>query len=152
MSAQHTPGRVKVQHPHAGDRGWEVAFDPGLEQLCQNITEGNARRLVACWNACEGIPTEDLEHYYGDRGGLDAALDQASLRDHTTAVQQRDELLAALRRLSFAALCRDSTMGDPCRLMEVRAELHAANMHATAAIAKATTPAGTGPANNDAHP
>ena len=31
MSAQHTQGRVKVQHPHAGERGWEVAFEPGLD-------------------------------------------------------------------------------------------------------------------------
>ena len=47
MSAKYTQGRVKVQHPHAGERGWEVAFEPGLEQLCQDITEANARRLVA---------------------------------------------------------------------------------------------------------
>ena len=37
--------------------------------------------------------------------------------------KQRDELLAALERLSFAAMCRDSTMGDQCRLIEVMAEL-----------------------------
>lgn len=49
--------------------------------------------------------------------------------------KQRDNLLAALERLSFAALCRDSTMGDQCRLIEVRAELAAANKQAMEAIA-----------------
>lgn len=47
--------------------------------------EMNARRLVACWNACQGVPTEVLE------GGLVA--DQ--LWGHLTA--QRGTLLAALR-------------------------------------------------------
>ena len=51
---------------------------------------------------------------------------------------QRDELLAALRRLSFAAGARDNTMGDPCRLIEVKAELAAADRHAMAVIAKVT--------------
>jgi hypothetical protein len=60
--SKHTLGRVKVQHPHAGERGWEVAFEPGLEQLCQNITEANARRLVACWNALQDFSTEEIEN------------------------------------------------------------------------------------------
>ena len=48
------------------------------------------------------------------------------------------DLLAALERLSFAAECRDNTMGDACRLIEVKAELASANQQARAAIAKAT--------------
>lgn len=62
MSAQHTPGRVKVQHPDAGERGWEVAFEPGLERLCADITEANARRLAACWNALQDFSTEEIEN------------------------------------------------------------------------------------------
>ena len=90
MSAQHTAGRVRVQHPHAGDRGWEVAFEPGLEQLCQDISQANARRLVACWNACEGI--EDPENVIPQlRRANDLVQQLEPLRI------QRDELLAALR-------------------------------------------------------
>lgn len=37
MSAQHTPGQLVVAR------------------------DANARRLVACWNACDGVPTEALE-------------------------------------------------------------------------------------------
>jgi hypothetical protein len=79
-----------VQHPYAGDRGWEVAFEPGLEQLCQDISEANARRLVACWNACEGI--EDPENVIPQlRRANDLVQQLEPLRI------QRDELLAALR-------------------------------------------------------
>jgi hypothetical protein len=49
--------------------------------------------------------------------------------------QQRDALLDAIKRLSFAAACRDNTMGDPIRAMEVRAELMAANKRAREVIA-----------------
>lgn len=48
------------------------------------------------------------------------------------------ELLAALQRLAFAAECRDSTMGDVCNLLAVKAELAAAARHARATIAKIT--------------
>jgi hypothetical protein len=56
------------------------------------------------------------------------------------ACNNYDDLLAALERLSVAAMCRDNTMGDQCRLIEVKAELAAANTQAIAALAKATQP------------
>jgi hypothetical protein len=65
--------------------------------------------------------------------------EQAARSAYQTACElakQRDELLSALERLSFAALCRDSAMGDQCRLIEVRAELDAANAQAIAALGK----------------
>lgn len=45
--------------------------------------EANARRLVACWNACEDVPIELLEEHTAPFSELRA---------------QRDELLAALER------------------------------------------------------
>lgn len=45
-------------------------------------------------------------------------------------------LLASLSRLSFAAMCRDNSSGDPCRLIEVKAELQAANKQASDLISK----------------
>ena len=85
--SKHTHGRLKVQHPFDGPRGWEVAFDPGLEQVCKNVTKKNARRLVACWNACEGVSTELLE-----KAPLDTVLKET--------VAQRDELLDALLKVA----------------------------------------------------
>lgn len=29
--------------------------------ISQAMAEANARRMVACWNACDGISTDDLE-------------------------------------------------------------------------------------------
>jgi hypothetical protein len=112
MSAHHTAGRVRVQHPYPGDRGWEVAFEPGLEQLCQDISQANARRLAACWNACEGLHTESLER---DKPLADQLVD---------ALNQRDELLEALQ-----AIISDGVHCD------VVPHLH---RQAVAAIAKAT--------------
>ena len=46
----------------------------------------NARRLAACWNACEGISTENLEY------GLPV---KELVQQCNEAIQQRDELLDA---------------------------------------------------------
>jgi len=69
------------------------------------------------------------------------APDGASLEEQRANAQliaAAPDLLDALNRLSFAAECRDNTMGDACRLIEVKAELAAAKEQAIAAIAKAT--------------
>jgi hypothetical protein len=49
------------------------------------------------------------------------------------------ELLAALRALTTAAEHRDNTMGDPCRLLECKANLESAAKNARNIIAKATS-------------
>lgn len=90
MSAQHTSGRLKVQHPHAGKRGWEIAFEPGLEQVCQNVTKANAHRLVACWNALEMLSTGKIEAVT-QNGGFPGAVGEL--------IEQRDELLEALKEV-----------------------------------------------------
>lgn len=56
---------------------------------------------------------------------------------HAEMLRFGEEMLAALKRLSSAALARDATMGDPCRLIEVRAELADANRQAMAVLAAA---------------
>lgn len=53
-------------------------------------SESNARRLVACWNACQNIATDAIES-----GSLD--LFQLQL-DRMVLTQQRDELLSIARR------------------------------------------------------
>jgi hypothetical protein len=58
----------------------------------------NAERLKACWNACEGIPTEALEQ--------SANVEQSRADKFFAAgraIQERDELLAALRAWKSAA-------------------------------------------------
>lgn len=50
------------------------------------------------------------------------------------------QMLAALRRLAFAAASRENTMGDPCTLIDCQRELREATEQAREAIAKATQP------------
>lgn len=105
MSAQHTPGRLveDTRGPRADIRsesGRIVAVTYGLgfpktaEGLEKRTKEdrANRRRLVACWNACEGIDTEQLEII------ADAGETFTTVRDRYIA--QRDELLTALSRIA----------------------------------------------------
>ena len=57
------------------------------------LGEANARRIVACVNACEGIPTDDLE---------DTKL-LPMLDSYGVAIQQRDDLQAQVDELLKAA-------------------------------------------------
>lgn len=54
-------------------------------------SESNARRLVACWNACQSITTEAIES-----GSINLFQLQV---DRMVLTQQRDELIGVLERL-----------------------------------------------------
>lgn len=95
----------------------------------------DARRLVACWNACEGLPTAWIE------GGA------ADILEHAKSLKsQRDELLGALTVLK--AQCELMAASDWRKWEELASpeeferwvKSRAAHMavQATAAIAKAT--------------
>lgn len=118
----------------AGRWGIAICADaPG-----DGTSEGNARRIVACVNACAGMTTGEIEQDIAV-GGYSAIVE--CHQAHIVEVErQRDELLAALERLSFAAARRDNTIGDQCNLIEVRAELAAANRQAMSVIALARQP------------
>lgn len=121
---KHSPGPWHVQDNTEEPGGQLLVDSPydGAVAICgvadkepgvARVLHDNARRIVACVNACAGIPTE--------------ALEQGVVR----------EALEALARLSFAAGCRESTMGSPCRLIEVKAELADAAKQACSILAKA---------------
>lgn len=130
--SKHTKGLIYAgceDDPKSGDI---YADDGSLIAECfvngkPKTREANARRLAACWNACNGISTKTLESCYGERGGIDAALDEASLNDHLSAINQRDDLLVALQ-----VLTRD------CKMVDSGIELEPAIRQALTAIAKVT--------------
>jgi len=83
MNTKHTAGRLVIEKGsmfQANDESGKIVAS-GIE------SKANARRLVACWNACEGISTEALEH--GHEVVLTNRIYQALMRD-------RDELIEAL--------------------------------------------------------
>jgi len=91
--------------PNAGshfDSNWHVtdsndtfvAHVLGFNHQTDDQCAANARRIAACVNACAGIRTEDLERYYNAGGGIDEAMEEASLRGHVSAVKERDRFAA----------------------------------------------------------
>ena len=98
MSTIHTPGLLQISEPEGPFDTWlilceaphEVAhvasrFKNGERNKSQE--EANARRLVACWNACEGIDDELL---------ADDCI-RKTREDRDELLKQRDELLEALK-------------------------------------------------------
>jgi hypothetical protein len=89
MSAQHTPGIAEAtgNGVHIGMRCLAIAHMEPQEQRIED-----ARRLVACWNACDGLSTEALETEGSAVMGWTRTASKL-----IRATTQRDELLADLR-------------------------------------------------------
>lgn len=89
--------------------GYEVQQDNG-STICnmsgwknQALTKANARRIVACVNACAGIETHELELMTGDLSIHNQITHPAQKTLTPKATQyrmQRDELLYALRMIT----------------------------------------------------
>lgn len=98
MSIEHTEGRLTAtESQHEPNRfmisvpaGWLFSILHNGEALVEK-QRVNVRRLVACWNALDGLPTELLERYGATRRGIYKGTEELKA--------QRDELLAALQSL-----------------------------------------------------
>ncbi|HHQ4739158.1 hypothetical protein ACK37G_15185 [Aeromonas veronii] len=94
MTIKHTPEPWGFHQDASGDvfiSSAETSFhiaEVGSED--DETVIPDARRIVACVNACRGLPTDELE-----QKGLVAAVGTQLL----DADQQRDELLAALEEV-----------------------------------------------------
>lgn len=97
MSAKHTHGKaipaVSSFPPigpcyAVGIQGTKVAIaiTGKLDEPNADISEANARRIAACWNACEGFSIEELE-------GADL------FKDSIESGNLINELLAALEKI-----------------------------------------------------
>lgn len=95
----YTPGKIYADPTSTS--GWvdiRTTGDDGLRSLpfiaCKHYdAEANARRVVACWNACEGISTEALE-----KENMLPAFDREQDRADR-AERQRDDLLESLEAI-----------------------------------------------------
>ena len=111
MKDKHTPEPWEVTDKRfirqSSGRRHVVARVVGSEEM-----EANARRIVACINACAGIPTEGLEK---TRLGSDVLLEMHKIS------QQRDDLLATLKAVTSIAHCGGlSGMSDGEALIAIR--------------------------------
>lgn len=128
--SKHTPGGVTFKRGQFGSSvfviygkdGFPIAqtisnsSPEGMERARRGEHEANARRLAACWNACEGLSTEHLEQH-GLPGFAQAISDLRA---------QRDELLEALRFIANVTEC--GVTANDCQIHD----------RASAAIRKAT--------------
>lgn len=82
------PGAVVAEHPVPEMSGSDALDYYGGHMVAESVTPSNARRIVACWNACLGLPTDELE-----QKGLASAFSNQLLH----AERQRDVLIELLR-------------------------------------------------------
>ena len=125
MNAKHTPGRLSVDEYPVTLANGDLAhaklsivapskaprylhFSIGMVNFSAEFTglypsdveeaEANARRLVACWNACEGMTTDELEQIARIGGMLGPREDVAKI------AEQRDKLRDALKTFVSATI------------------------------------------------
>ena len=140
MSDKHTPGPW-----HTGGKDGRIVYAAdGFAVADATVFHGrhrakdaaptetqNARRIVACVNACEGVPTAYLE-----KNGL------PSVDEYLTEEKQRDELLKAILELLEAQKQESKERGGPWvfrgisretqrRVYEAHQALHAAIANTT---------------------
>lgn len=70
-----------------------MVADTAMPNLNINDCRANASRIVACVNACKGITNEELE-WIASTGGM-----LGPRQDISMLAEQRDELLASLKRI-----------------------------------------------------
>lgn len=110
MSDKYTPGLLAVNPLQANqictaDGSLEIAVTTVHYSIHTAVS--NARRLAACWNACQGISTEELVDIANAGGMLGPREDIARVAG------QRDELLKAVLDLREAERQESKERGGP---------------------------------------
>lgn len=115
MSAEHTQGRLVADS--------RALFVPGGDGIMAHVeSDADARRLAACWNACEGSDVEDLERLGADF--IKPLIDLIDERDQLKA-QTEDLITVAAHQVqqleAARALLREVLTADDEALAELAA-------------------------------
>lgn len=137
MSTDHTPGKLTAatQSPSFDAIKYEngdAVFRYTIDDDGLHFKPEDARRLVACWNACIGLPTETLEQPDAFwKAKKDEKLHQKwkksrqemgnLQRAHIAKLKQRDDLLAALKLMLQQFTKTPSTLKDSQALANAHA-------------------------------
>jgi len=111
---KHTPGPWNASYAYGGGTAIWIAPETGPAMVLQGA---------------QCLRSDSVKHEQ-------ISVDQLS--ENAALMAASPDLLAALRRISLAAMARDNIMGDACALLAAQAELRDANKQAMEAIAKAT--------------
>ena len=109
MKTEHTPEPWKSIEEQFHGEVMNFIGDKDGGTIGEIYTENDARRIVACVNACAGLPSEVLERYKLGVIGV----------DYKSTKQQRDELLAALER-SLESFEYIAKYGNSCGHSQLR--------------------------------
>ena len=126
--SEHTKGRLKLLAPRwTGDNEAALIIcneagsslgimSPGDPFIGIDESQANARRLVACWNACDGVSTESLESVIPGASILDTQFAESKLE------RGRAELMAVCER-EAAMPCRCAAPHSQCISCAARAAI-----------------------------
>jgi hypothetical protein len=115
-----TPGRLTVGGQEHDDwgliRGGDGKPLATTQMLCRETREilDNAERVVACWNACQGIATDDLEADVVLNVSLDRAVLVNGCRGVLASLEKRISEMKAEDLKEEAAFLRE--LADEIRL------------------------------------
>lgn len=100
MKGQHTQGRLAIS-----EHGDAINEDDGvvIARFYSDFTADELRRAVACWNACNSLPTQTLEVLPGYAAAIAGANNANSALDAARA------LLAEVVQLDYGVV--DSSYG-----------------------------------------
>lgn len=120
---QHTQGQWELDYPDElhifSETGAGIADAFDSDEIQHNERAANMRRIVACVNACKGIPSEVLEDVVGAGEGVTLVMFPKHEREeiYDRAIQQHAELAVLCRELYLAldAVVTDNNHGvtDP---------------------------------------
>jgi hypothetical protein len=107
MSHTHTPEPWSIEQHSPAGLCHIVRHSGATTHIAEVVVKANARRIVACVNACAGIPDDMVSHVvaFGLQGHNKVSEDNSTLRDalQTQAeeaaklIEQRDGLVDALQ-------------------------------------------------------
>jgi hypothetical protein len=127
----HTEGKLEVVTDCPGECCWHIQKVGNTDKFNRltslEMGEEDARRLVACWNACEKFSTEDIERanegYPQGRDRIELILDLTEARKRVAILEsERDELVKALRALYKDILDEFSYYPDPLGIESILAK------------------------------
>ena len=97
MSGQHTQGRLVAVIVRDGRAYLAPCEGPPQTVIAAYISEEDARRLAACWNACEGLTTEQVEELASGSGAAGSLRCIDELRGfHKKSIAETDAARAGL--------------------------------------------------------
>lgn len=116
----HTEGKLNADGALIKNENGEMVAATTMiasDEGSPSAHEENARRLVACWNACDGIPIEQLE--------WDQPTFVKMLLERQMLKKERDELLKAFRDLYTEVMVEFGYCPDPVKFEAILSRFQA---------------------------